>query len=241
LPNLVGLILEINESIMRRFQADYLVFDAIFLAVWIVLLVRHKRYRPLVAGLVCGFLFYLIDGVIWVSTGVRNYELPAHWVRFPVDFMMDVSYGIVAFSWAWIAFERKSVRDVTFWTALLFGGWLAIPFASRWIPLIDAPVMTVRDMSSRVWLHITAVVVGYALLFFLGYDWKTVLYVFCVGCMLAFMMEFSLLVAGIRSFNIALLVYETLILTNMGVPYFFIIKDKLVPLLGRRAPAEGVA
>jgi hypothetical protein len=241
LANLVQLILEINSVIMRRFQVDYLIFDAVFLVVWIALLVRDKRYGPLTAGVASGILFYLIDGVIWVATGVRNYELPAAWVRFPVDFMMDVSYGIVAFSWAWIAFERKSVRDVAFWTAVLFGGWLVIPFASRWIALIDAPVVTVRDMSGRVWLHITAVVVGYALLFILGYDWKTVLYVFWVGCMLAFMMEFSLLVAGIRPPNIALLVYETLVLTNMGIPYFFVIKEKIVPYVYRRTQAEATA
>ena len=126
-----------------------------------------------------------------------------------------------------------------FWTAILFGGWLLIPFLSRWIPLFDAPIMTVRDMSPRVWLHVTLVVVGYAALFILKFPWKTILYVFCVSCTLSFAMEFSLLVSGVRPFNIPLLIYETIVLTNMGIPYVFIFKERILPLFGRRAAAEG--
>jgi len=236
--HIVNTILEINENITRRFEVDYLLFDTLFMLAFVILLFLHKRRGPLLAGLICGLAFYLIDGVIWTATGVREYELPAAWLKFPVDFMMDVSYGIVGFGWAWIAFERKSLRDVLFWTALLFGGWLVVPFASKWISLIDAPVMTVRHMASRVWLHIAVVVIGYAALLALGYSFKCVRYLFGVGCMLAFMMEFSLLVAGIRTFNLSLLAYETVILTNMGIPYLYIIRDRILPVLSGKVTAR---
>ena len=48
------------------------------------------------------------------------------------------------------------------------------------------------------------------------------------------MMEFSLLVSGIRPANLTLLAYETLILTNQGIPYLYVIKTKILPLLSRR-------
>jgi hypothetical protein len=236
--DLIKVILDINESITRRFQIDYLLFDTIFMAVWVYLVLRHKRREALYVGLTCGLVFYVIDGIIWTATGVREYELPAEWLKFPVDFMMDVSYGIVGFGWAWLAFERKSARDVVFWTTVLFGGWLIIPFASRWTPLVDAQVMTVRHMASRVWLHIAVVVIGYAALLALGYSLRRLLYVFWVGCMLAFMMEFSLLVAGVRSFSLELLAYETLILTNMGIPYLCIIRDRILPLFSGNTAAR---
>jgi hypothetical protein len=95
-------------------------------------------------------------------------------------------------------------------------------------------------MSSRVWLHIAAVIVGYAALIALGFELRLIAYVFWVGCMLAFMMEFSLLVSGIRSPSFALLAYETLILTNQGIPYLFIIKERLLPALTRRAAQKAV-
>lgn len=241
MSNLIGTILEINKNIARKFEFDYILFDALFLVIWVALLIGQKRFGPLKAGLVCAAIVYVIDGVIWTASGVREYGIPAPWIKYPVDFMMDVSYGIIAFSWVWIAFERESARDVVFWTILLFAGWLLIPFASRWISLVDDPITTVRHMSSRVWVHISVVIGGYLALIALGYDLKTLLYVFWVGCMLAFMMEFALLVSGIRSTNIALLVYETLILTNQGIPYLYVIRDRIVPLLCERVAARKAA
>ena len=240
MPRVIQIILEVNKDIARRFQFDYILFDALFLAIWVALLIWQKRFAPLKAGIVCAVIVYVIDGVIWTATGVREYGLPAPWFKFPVDFMMDISYGIIAFSWVWIAFERRGAWDVAMWTALLFAGWLTLPFVSRWIPLVDAPIYTVRHMSSRVGLHIAVVVVGYAALFVLGTDFRTVAYVFWVGCMLAFMMEFSLLVSGIRTPSLALLVYETLILTNQGIPYLHIIQTRILPAWAKRE-ARGAA
>jgi hypothetical protein len=234
MSDLIRIILEINKDITRKFEFDYILFDALFLLIWVVLLIQQKRSVPLKAGIICAVVVYVIDGVIWTATGIREYGIPAPWVKFPVDFMMDVSYGIVAFSWVWIAFEHKSLRDVLLWMALLFAGWLIIPFASRWISLVDAPIRTVRHMSSRVWLHIAVVIAGYAVLIALGFEFKRIAYVFWVGCMLAFMMEFALLVSGIRTPSWTLLAYETLILTNQGIPYLYVIKEKMAPALARR-------
>ncbi|MBN1642328.1 MAG: hypothetical protein JXA09_13920 [Anaerolineae bacterium] len=230
-------LLSIDQDITRRFQFDYLVFDAVFLALYIVLLVRRKRFAALRAGLISAALMYVIDGVIWTATGVREYGISARWIKHPTDFMMSISYGIVAFSWVWIAFERESWRDVALWTAVLFLGWLLVPVASWLVGLCDEPIMTVRHMQSQVWAQIAAVVAGYVLLLVLGYDLRTILYVFAIGCGLTFMMEFSLLVTGIRPYKIDVFVYETLILTNQGIPYLYVIRDKilprLVPLLAR--------
>jgi hypothetical protein len=235
MSDVIGAILQINKDIARRFEFDYILFDALFLGIWVALLVWQKRSGPLRVGIVCAVIVYVIDGVIWTAVGIREYGIPAPWVKLPVDFMMDVSYGMIAFSWVWIAFERKSAQDVVLWTALLFAGWLIIPFASRWISLVDAPINTVRHMSSRVWLHISVVLIGYAALLALGYDAKAIAYVFWVGCMLAFMMEFSLLVSGIRSPSLGLLAYETLILTNQGIPYLYVIKERILPVMTKRA------
>jgi hypothetical protein len=236
--HLVDWVLRIDHNITRRFQFDYLVFDAAFLAVFIVLLVRRKRVAALKAGLISAALMYIIDGVIWTATGVREYVIAAPWIKHPVDFMMSISYGIVAFSWVWIAFDRQSWQDVALWTALLFAGWLLVPFFSQLVSLSDEPVMTVRHMQSQVWAQIVAVVAGYVLLVALGYDLKTILYVFAIGCGLTFMMEVSLLVTGIRPFQIDVLVYETLILTNQGIPYVFVFREKILPRLVRAAAGE---
>ena len=221
----------IDQSIARRFQFDYIVFDAVFLALFVAVLVWRKRHAPLAAGVVCGLLIYFIDGVIWHAAGVREYGIAAPWMKHPVDFMMDFSYGVVAFGWMWIAFERRSWADLAFWTALVLGGWLAVPVVSSCVPLNDEPIMTVRHMQSQVVFQIGAVAAGYALLAVLRYDVRTIIYLFGVGCMLGFMMELPLLITGIRPASLDLLVYETLILFNQGVPYLFVVHDKILPRL----------
>jgi hypothetical protein len=228
---------DIDQSIARNFQFDYVVFDAAFLACWVGLLIRRKRYAPLAAGIVCGVLTYVIDGIVWYALGVREYGLPAPWMKHPVDFMMDFSYGIVAFSWVWIAFERRSRLDVAFWTVVVLAGWMLVPVVSFAVPLSNAPIMTVRHMQSQVAYQIAAVIVGYAFLAVLRYDTRTIVYLFAVGCALGFMMELPLLVTKIRPASFKLLVFETLILYNQGVPYLYLIWDNILPAVGARVPS----
>jgi hypothetical protein len=229
-----NIISDVNHSISRNFQFDYILCDAVFLAVFISLLVWRKRYSPLAAGLVCGILIYIIDGVVWSSLGIRQYGISSPWIKHPVDFMMDFSYGVVAFAWMWIAFERRSKADVALWTTVVFCGWLLVPLASELVNLDNDPIMTVRHMQSQVALQIGLVVAGYLLLAALRYRPGTIAYLFGVGCMLGFMMEVPLLVTNIRPAGTKLLVYETLILFNQGVPYLYVIWDKVLPAVAGR-------
>ena len=235
---------QINHDITRHFDLDYVLFDLVFLILYVLALIKQRRWAALRMGGICSVVMYLIDGVGWYLSGVREYGISAPWQKHAIDFMMDVSYGMVAFSWVWIAFQRRSVADVAFWTTLLFGGWLLVPFVSRWLHVNDQPVMTVRHMQSQVWLQITVVAVGYILLLLLKVDFGTMCYVFWIGCMLAFMMEFSLFVSKIRPTDVKVLVYETLVLTNQGIPYLWVIKEKILPAVQvrwamRQMPTEG--
>lgn len=219
----------VDQNIARHFQFDYILFDSVFLVLFIAFMVWRKRHAPLIAGLCCGLIIYVIDGVIWYSLGIREYTIFAPWVKHAVDFMMDFSYGVVAFGWMWIAFERKSLKDVGSWTLLVLMGWFLVPLASAVFSLQDEAIMTVRHMQSQVGLQIGMVVVGYLLLFLLRYRFRSIAYLFGVGCMLGFMMEIPLNAFGIRPTSLGLLVYETLFLFNAGVPYLFLIWHRMLP------------
>jgi hypothetical protein len=53
------------------------------------------------------------------------------------------------------------------------------------------------------------------------------------------MMEFPLAVTGIRPSGVKPFVYETLILFNQGVPYLFIVYDKILPRMIHRPCMHG--
>ncbi|MHA1728049.1 MAG: hypothetical protein ACTSWY_04895 [Promethearchaeota archaeon] len=209
-----------------------------------------KKWKPLLWGFIISVPVYIIDAVIWFKTGVREYEIDGvslifpvdstgitvYWLKFPIEFMMDISYSVLAFSWVWICFENwqeRKIKEVVQWTSFLFSGWLLIPFISNIVKINDSSIRTVRYMENLIWVQILSVIIGYFVLIIFKYDLKTLLYVFWIGCMLAFMMEFSLWINGIRPMSIDVLIFDTLILTNSGVPYLYLLWDKIFPVLKR--------
>ena len=81
--------------------------------------------------------------------------------------------------------------------------------------------------SSRV-KQIIIVALGYGALFLLRYGLKKILFLFLVGCGIHFMMEFSLWASGIRPSSLDLLLVNTLVESNMGVPVLYIFWDKVL-------------
>ena len=221
------MLLFLNHDVIRIFDLDYLIFDFIFLLTFLFILIKQKKKIPIYVGILCGILFLIIDGIFWWYTGIREIE-PSN-VKIYVDFMMDFSYGLLAFSWVMIMFERNNIKEIVLWTLFLYGGWLLIASLSQILPLIDLEIITIRHMQSLRVAEITTVVCGYLLLVILRYNYKTILFIFWVGFMLSFMMESYLLITNIRPSGFDLLLYDSLILTNQGIPYLFVIFDKIIP------------
>ncbi|MHA1784052.1 MAG: hypothetical protein ACTSVY_06910 [Candidatus Helarchaeota archaeon] len=187
--------LQLFESIndaSRTFQYDYIFIDAIFLIIWISVLIIKKKRNPLIASLIFGVFIYIIDAVIWwnlpagtnypVGTYVREYwiggiQMPHplggfFWLKFGADFMMTISYAIFAFGWLWIMFENfrneenKEVfkKETILFTGLFFCSWMLTPFISQWLPLNDTIVHTVRHMDTQLIIWIVNVCIGYFVL-----------------------------------------------------------------------------
>jgi hypothetical protein len=221
---------QVTEDVIRNFDLDYLVFDLVLCIIFVVFLFQQKKILPFIVGLLCGLLFLIIDGIIWWNTGVR--EIYPTDMKIAVDFMMDFSYGLLAFSWVMIMFEKKNVKEIVLWTTLLYGGWLLIASLSQLIPLNDTNILTIRHMKHLRFVEISTVIIGYLMLIFLKYNYKTIIFIFWVGTMLSFMMESYLFITQIRPWNgLDLLIYDSLILTNQGIPYLYVIFDKILPKL----------
>ncbi len=250
-------------EVMRRFQFDYIYVDAFFLLIWLIIILKHKKFNALYAGFILAIVVYIIDAVAWwnIPAGstlpgknIREYWIGGNAVlhgwnsltllKFAADFMMTISYALFAFTWLWIMFESwfsKNFREIFLYSSLLLGSWLLIPFISYLLPLNDTPVVSLRHMGSQFIIQIIVVLIGYLAMILLyctkwfhSFDPKVVLFIFGVGCFQAFAMEFPLWLSNIRPSGVDLLIYEVIILTNQGVPYLFIIWDKILPTLKLR-------
>lgn len=254
-------ILESFYDAARNFEYDYIYIDAIFLSVWVLVLIKNKKWRALKAGIILGFLVYLIDAIIWWNlpagenypqgTFIREYwiggiQMPHplgdyFWLKFGADFMMIFSYSMFAFPWLWIMFEnykKRDLKEMTLYTSLFFGFWMVTPFISFGLPIDDTLVETVRHMDTQMYIWIVNAIIGYT---FLGIiysfkrfgnrDLKVIAYVLVLGCLESFFMEFPLFLSGIRPTGVEFLIYEILFLFNQGAPYAYVIWDKILPWL----------
>ncbi|MFX1357021.1 MAG: hypothetical protein ACFFA8_07015 [Promethearchaeota archaeon] len=248
----------------RIFEYDYIYFDAIFLSIWLGVLIYKKKWSAISFGIITGICVYIIDAVAWFNipvnssyppgTYIREYWIGGvyiprplgeyFWIKFGADFMMTISYGMFAFGWLWIAFEKfkqNNYREIIPYTILYFASWFLIPYLSFWIPLNDTQIRTVRHMSSQFVLWIINVIIGYTILIliyatkrFKSKNLKVIYFVFIIGCIESFFMEFPLFITGIRPTGITFLLYEIIILFNQGAPYLYILYDKILPLLNEK-------
>jgi len=214
-------------NVIRTFGTDYIYFDLIFIALFLFLLIKFKKKIPLIAFFVGGFLInFFVDWGIWLHTGIREASLPQNFLGMPefwstlVFFLwFSLSYG-VEYAYIFLMFQKKSNKIG--WTALVFGGWILIALLSQLLPINDASIITLRLVEVGI------LIIGYSLLFILRYDWRKIAYLFFIGFLIHFMMEFSLFITGIRPGSLLILAENSLIEFNMGVPFFYLIYDKLL-------------
>ena len=218
-------------NVIRIFGADYILFDLIFLLTFISLLLKYRKKIPLWAFFVGGLgINFVMDWGIWLHTGIREISGLSSSLAilfFFLWFSLSLSYG-VEYAYVFLMFEDSPKMERLKWTLLVLGGWLLVAFLSQLIPLNDTLITTNRHMFDLRLVRIGIVLIGYSLLAFLGYNWKKITYLFFVGFLIHFMMEFSLLISGIRPQSFLILLENSLIEFNMGVPFFYLLYDKLL-------------
>lgn len=247
-----------NEA-WRRFEYDYIFIDGIFFLVWLGLLIKKKKWNPLKFGVFTCIIVYFIDAVFWWNlpansnylpgTTIRQYwiggiEVPKgfseyFWAKTGADIMMCITYSLFIFPWLWIMFEnfvKKNRKEILLFTGFLFLAWFMTPILSFLLPINDTIVETVRHMDSQMIVWIVNVIVGYTILSIIygtnkfgKKNPKYIAYVFIIGCLGSFFMEFPLFITGIRPTGIPFLLFEIIILFNQGAPYLFIIYDIVLP------------
>jgi hypothetical protein len=215
-------------DVIRNFQLDYVFFDIIFLIVFLMFLIKYKKKIPLLAFFIGGLgINFLVDWGIWLHTGIREAYLPFGFSgsMFLFFIWFSLSYG-VEYAYVFLMFEKKSNK--LRWALLVFVGWMLVAFLSQLFSINNSSITVIRHMSDLRFLRIAVVLIGYFLLFLFKYNWKKITYLFFIGFLIHFMMEFSLLISGIRPDSFLILLENSLIEFNMGVPFFYLFYDKFL-------------
>jgi hypothetical protein len=218
--------------VTRTIGVDFIYLDLIFLSIWIYFLIRKKHWLSIIWGM-CGWLIYIFtDYILWyLITQTRDYTGPIDPFLFFLWFCF--SPGFVQFSYVFVMFDKRNRKDLLFFTVLFYVGWIIVGCGSQLIPLDDRLIEVSRDMNIANQrfneLIMVLVNIGVALILYFKKKLRLedVLYIFLVGTLVEFSLEFSLAVSGIRQaqgvWSFELLIINTFLEFNLGIVLMYLL------------------
>lgn len=239
-----------TEIIARRqFAPLYIWLDIAFLAVYLLLLLKKKKYMTVLVGLLMGIVYMLVDyGIFHLICHSRSIS-EGHSL-FWVLLWMSMSYGFTNFTWIWLWLSKD--KHLFEWSFLILLWWFCAPLLTQTFAANEAPIVIERT---------TGAYHGYmALILFIGYLGAVIYNLFqiakskrmnlpwllAIGVLVQFGWEAGLLLGGIRSAGFGSLeeklkplIINSLLETNLGMPYvyclFILYTSRFTETLKRRS------
>lgn len=207
----------------RTFSSLLIVFDIAFLIFFVIILLNTRRYLALIVGLLAGILYFVVDyGIFYMFLGTREVIGGS---TFWVLMWMSFSYGFTNFAWIWLWLNRD--KKTFEWSLLIIAGWLCTALLSQSYGTNFAEITTIRGTGNYHGFMAIAMFVGYAILILNNLDDKkkkiNIPWILAIGILVQFAWEFVLMITGIRHVQTLPIVVNSLIETNMGLPYMFFI------------------
>jgi hypothetical protein len=111
----------------RIFNLLYVYIDIIWLVALCAILIYAKRYLAVIAGLIGGILYFIVDyGIFYLALGTRVIEGAE-----PVSLLLwlSISYGFTNFAWIWLWLDRDGYALE--WSILMIFGWFTVALLSQ--------------------------------------------------------------------------------------------------------------
>lgn len=222
-----------TEVIAQRvFNPLYIYLDIVFLVFLCGLLFFKKKYLTLLFGLAGGVLYMIVDyGVFHLALHTRSIEGGD---LFLVLLWMSMSYGITNFVWLWLWMGKD--KHLVEWSLLICVWWIAAPMIASTFGADLTPIKIQRTTGSYHGAMALILFAGYASAIVYNLFQKNrekrfpLLWLLAIGILVQFAWEFSLLIGGIRSAELAswgdkltTLIVNSLLETNLGAVPIFVI------------------
>ena len=222
-----------TEIIARRqFMPMYIWFDIAFLIVFFALLIYRKKYMTIIVGLVMGLVYMAVDyGIFHLvchSRSITGGDL------FLTLLWMSVSYGFTNFAWIWLWLSKD--KHLFEWSFLILSWWFCCPLLVQTFAKGQTPIIIQRTTGEYHGYMALILFVGYLLVIVYNLAQKkaekriNVPWILSIGVLVQFGWEAGLLLGGIRSAGFGSLadkllplIVNSLLETNLGMPYVYLI------------------
>lgn len=186
----------------------------------------------LAVGAVMGIVYMIVDyGVFLLVCHSRSIEGGS---LFWTLLWMSVSYGFTNFVWIWLWLSKD--EHLFEWSVLILSWWFCCPMLARAVPF-GRDVITISRTTGEYHGYMALILfVGYFLAIVYNLFQKkaqariNIAWILAIGVLVQFGWEAGLLLGGIRSAliesgeqKILTLVVNSLLETNLGMPYVYII------------------
>lgn len=205
----------------------------------------------LTVGIIFGFVYFFVDfGVFNLMLHTRS--ISPEYSMFWVLLWMSMSYGFTNFSWIWLWMEKDP--HLLEWSLLILTWWFTCPLIATSIGT-NKPLVTIqRTTSSYHGFMAGMLFVGYLILILYNLQKQDkdqrmpIPWLLAIGILVQFGWEAALLVGGIRSavftdlsMKLQPLIVNSLLETNLGMPYiciiFISVTRRFTETFHRREPA----
>lgn len=209
---------------VRSFNSLYIYLDLAWLALFCILLWQTKRRTALVVGLLAGVVYFLVDyGIFYLALRTRVVSGAS---PFWLLLWMSFTYGITNFAWIWMLLDRDEHRLE--WSLLIISAWLTIALLSQNFGGNFPLLTTARGTDSYHGVMAAILFIGYFILIYKNLQGGRgeripILQLMAIGIGVQFSWEAVLLVSGVRPTEILPLIVNSLIETNLGLPYMYFI------------------
>ncbi len=220
--------MSLNYLVARELNLLFILLDIGFLIVFGYLLLRYKRKLAFIFGVAGALIYFLVDyGIFYLLLGTREVN-GANTVLFL--FWLSTSYGFTNIAWIWL-FLDKDKRLIS-WSGLIIGGWLVVAFVSQALGSSFTQINISRETGSYHWVMLVFLIIGYGYVLIYNVQNKNqkqipILYLLLIGIIVQFSWEAVLLLSGVRPVGILPLVINSLLETNLGIPYLFLIHKSI--------------
>ena len=211
----------------RSFSTLFVWIDCAWLVVLAAILVWRRKCLAIVVGLLGGILYFLVDyGVFFLALRTRHVTGAD---PFLLLLWLSLSYGFTNMAWAWLLLDRDS-RGVE-WSILAVSGWLAVAFMSASFGAGFPVIRIQRGTGAYHGVMALILAAGYGALIVrnLAVPGPRVdlLRLLAIGVGIQAAWELVLLLSGIRPPSLVPFVVNSLLETNLGMPYLFLIHEAL--------------
>lgn len=209
----------------RVFNSLYIALDSFFLLGLAVYFITSKRFIPLLVGFLGGLLYFIVDyGGFYLLLGTRivNGADPFYFLLW-----LSMSYGFTNMAWMWLWFAEKENRFE--WSTLIITAWFSIAIMTTGLGTTWAEISIQRGTGGYHWIMAIFLLGGYGYLFIKNLSAKNskeridIKSILVIGLLVQFAWEAVLYVTGIRQAGLQTLVINSLLETNLGAPYMYLI------------------